>query len=529
MKKGFMRIILFALLVLCGFGGNVCHVNAEKNISVNYRTQDQIRAYFKKNKVNRNFKTSFSVPASTKKPYNMGKISDSSLSELLNVVNAYRYVIGVDKIKYGGEWTKTAQAAALLWAVNGPNATQYVQPEGMSDELYKLGSEGMKYCMRAFTSRRYGLAEYLDYWIDQGFMYTKFFSPYGKELGIGLVDDGRYTYCAVRSRGDGTTNGKYEGVVWPAQNMPVEFFADSEEWMIEELEREDIPTGMFAEVTLTRLNDNRTWHISANSKDGSISGGTGSVRFTPYNIHYSAGDQFLVEVKEAGETITYTVSFFSINADPDTCVHTYGKQMVLEKASVKSDGKKIRACSKCGQIEETTIYKASKVSLSKASVTYTGKVQKPVLVVKNSKGKVIASENYKVTVTGTPKKGGIYPVTVAFQGEYTGTKKLLYTINPKSVAIKAIKPSKQSLWITTQKGVDITGYEICYSTSKDFGKLDTKTVTVPNRNKTRTKLSELSRNQTYFVRVRTYKTVSFNGKKQTIYSQWSKTKAVKTL
>ena len=76
--------------------------------------------------------------------------------------------------------------------------------------------------------------------------------------------------------------------------------------------------------------------------------------------------------------------------------------------------------------------KASKcsVKLSSAKYTYNGKVKKPTVTVKNSKGKTISSKNYTVSYASGRKNVGKYKVTVKFKGNYSGTKTLYFTISP---------------------------------------------------------------------------------------------------
>ena len=67
-----------------------------------------------------------------------------------------------------------------------------------------------------------------------------------------------------------------------------------------------------------------------------------------------------------------------------------------------------------------------------------------------------------------------------------------------------------------------TGYQIQYSTSKNFKGAKTQTIT--KNKKTSCIIKKLKSKKKYYVRVRTYKKVK--GKKY--YSKWSKVKSVKT-
>lgn len=187
-------------------------------------------------------------------------------------------------------------------------------------------------------------------------------------------------------------------------------------------------------------------------------------------------------------------------------------------------------CSVCGESlagrgETTTIYYPKTISLSKTAFTYNGKVQKPTVTVKDSKGKVIAASNYTVTYSNkSSKKVGEYTVTITFKGNYSGTKKLTYKINPKGTSLsKLTKGSKQFKATWKAQKTETTGYEVQYATNNKFtsGK---KTVNIKKNKTTSTTVKKLKNKKKYYVRIRTYKTV--NGKKY--YSGWSKVLNVKT-
>ena len=79
-------------------------------------------------------------------------------------------------------------------------------------------------------------------------------------------------------------------------------------------------------------------------------------------------------------------------------------------------------------VSKKKIYYPKKIILSKKSFKYDGKVNKPSVKVYDSKGKKIATKNYKVIYSKGRKKVGKYTVTVKFKGKYSGTKKLTFTI-----------------------------------------------------------------------------------------------------
>ncbi|MBR0447466.1 MAG: leucine-rich repeat protein, partial [Clostridia bacterium] len=196
--------------------------------------------------------------------------------------------------------------------------------------------------------------------------------------------------------------------------------------------------------------------------------------------------------------------------------HSYEKK--ITKATLTKDGIIKNVCKKCGYTasKTTVLYKASKISLSDTTHTYTGNVKKPSVVVKDSKGKTISSSNYTVTYASGRKNVGKYKVTVKFKGNYSGTKTLYFTISPAKTTQKTPVAAKKALTVKwTKKSTQVTGYQIQYSTSKSFKSYKTKTVS--SYKTTSTKLTGLKAKTTYYVRVRTYKTVG--GVKY--YSGWS--------
>ena len=72
-----------------------------------------------------------------------------------------------------------------------------------------------------------------------------------------------------------------------------------------------------------------------------------------------------------------------------------------------------------------------------------------------------------------------------------------------------------------------TGYELAYSTSKKFEKANTKTLYVTKNTTVTKNVKKLKSKTTYYVRIRTYQTVSVDGKSSKLYSSWSKAEKIK--
>ena len=207
--------------------------------------------------------------------------------------------------------------------------------------------------------------------------------------------------------------------------------------------------------------------------------------------------------------------------------HTY-KQMVT-KATTAKDGQSYKKCNVCGAVTgKTVIAKASNIKLSKTAYTYNGKVQKPSVTVKNSKGKALKNgTDYKISYPKGMKNVGKYTVKVTLKGNYSGTKSLTYNINPKGTGVSKVTAAKKGFKVTWKKqATQTTGYQVQYSTSSKFK--SAKTVTISKNKTTSKSVSKLSAKKKYYVRVRTYKTVKIGGKSVKLYSGWSKAKSVTT-
>lgn len=209
--------------------------------------------------------------------------------------------------------------------------------------------------------------------------------------------------------------------------------------------------------------------------------------------------------------------------------HSY-KTVLTKKATPTSDGKTTTKCSVCSKVSSTkTIYKASKISLSKTSYTYDSKVKKPTVTVKDSKGNKIDKKYYTVSYAKGRKNVGKYAVKITFKGNYSGSKTLYFTIKPKTTSITKLTAKSKGLSIKwkTQK-TQTTGYQIQYSTSSKFPAKSTNTLNIIKNSTSSVSKTKLKSKKKYYVRIRTYKTVKVNGKSTRIYSSWSKVKSVTT-
>ncbi|MFR8568148.1 MAG: Ig-like domain-containing protein [Longicatena caecimuris] len=175
---------------------------------------------------------------------------------------------------------------------------------------------------------------------------------------------------------------------------------------------------------------------------------------------------------------------------------SYGKNISPGKGTVKISGKG----NYTGSITKTfTISKRSVTTLSYSSLstrTYTGKAIKPSITVKYGKTTLKNGRDYTLSY-GKNVATGKGTVKITGKGNYSGTITKSFKIVPKKPSV-SIKAGKGSLKVTA-KATGASGYQIAYATSAK-GKL--KYVTSGT-----SKTLKLSRNKTYYVKVRAYKTM----------------------
>ena len=157
-------------------------------------------------------------------------------------------------------------------------------------------------------------------------------------------------------------------------------------------------------------------------------------------------------------------------------------------ATTSKDGAIVADCRICGETFKTvkTIARIKAVSLSSSSYTYDGSAKKPGVTVTDANGAKIASSNYSVAYSNNVKKGTA-TVTVTFKGNYSGTVKKTFIINPAKVSNVKLsstsytyngKTKTPSVTVKDNKGRKLkngTDYTVKYSSGrKNVGKYAVK-------------------------------------------------------
>ena len=137
---------------------------------------------------------------------------------------------------------------------------------------------------------------------------------------------------------------------------------------------------------------------------------------------------------------------------------------------------------------------------------------KKVATVSSKTGKITIKGVGKTTITVTALETDLFLRT---------TRKITVTVNPKGVKLSGVKNVKgKKAQVSWKQGTSITGYQIQYGTKKDFK--GAKTVKVKGAKKKSYTITKLKKKKKYYVRLRTYKTVS----KKDYCSKWSGAKDV---
>ncbi len=201
-----------------------------------------------------------------------------------------------------------------------------------------------------------------------------------------------------------------------------------------------------------------------------------------------------------------------------------------ESVGIYRNGVKVYVCRNCGDTytEEEPSYVFDgelKYALSYCNTVYNGKEHYPDLTVTKKDGTVLEQgTDYDISYSGDGKQVGRYYVSVKLKNGYIGEKSIEFTVKPKgvsSVSVSALLGGFSASW---DKQTDNTaGYELQYSQNSNFS--SAKTVSVSKNTTNSQKVTGLSRNKTYYVRVRTYRFAS-DGMK--ICSDYTAAKSVTT-
>ena len=335
-------------------------------LSVEYHSPEDIRNYIAKYGTEEDADVVYDERPIHTKPYSLGRLSEGTLESALKLLNQMRYIAGIPyDVKLSDRYNELAQAASVVSLANGDIDHNPKMPNGISDSLYKLGKEGASKSNlgMGYKSINSSLISYME---DGGHNKDRvghrrwILNPAMKKTGFGFgTDSNSYGYTAHYALDSSGSSNIKSPIVWPAQNMPVEYICDGYPWSISlgyEINSSDI------QVELVRISDNKTWKFSSASSDGYFNvdnrgyGQKGCIIFIPnmeYNggrPEYMDGDKFRVTVKGLKHKLSYQVSFF--NLYPKDINY---KAKAGSKNEFKHTGRKVKFNSSTQKVNKKTV------------------------------------------------------------------------------------------------------------------------------------------------------------------------------
>ena len=479
-----------------------------QNVGVNvaYHTEDEIREFVKNHPADFVSPVEYEEKPLGRAPYSLGKVKQSTLRSALNTINQIRYIAGLySDVILNDEYVKLAQGASVVSSVNDVLTHYPVKPAGMSEEVFRTGAEGASHSNLAMGYNNIDTSIVFAYMedgdssnIDRVGHRRWILNPSMRATGFGYYNNYTATYAFDKSA---DSSPEY-GVIWPAQNMPTEYFNKDFPWSISM----GYTVSDSVEVELIRLTDNKTWKFSKSSSDGYFNvdnggyGEQGCIIFRPDGIEkYVAGEKFRVNITGLSKPLSYEVSFFDLVPitglllDKTAGTIKYGDYLDLNIKFLPDNAKKI------------------------VRVTLDGKS----LSLGNGKNSSIYDSDSDYGLYLKAGKYGTTTITVStLDGSITKSKKI--TVVPSGVYIHSTGSNRiygsryGKINLQISRDMTVSGYEVLYSTNKNF-KYAKKLVSNSYK-KTKFTINNALTRSTYYIKVRSF--VKIDGKK--IYGAYSK-------
>ncbi|MEE1229467.1 MAG: fibronectin type III domain-containing protein [Lachnospiraceae bacterium] len=171
------------------------------------------------------------------------------------------------------------------------------------------------------------------------------------------------------------------------------------------------------------------------------------------------------------------------------------------------------------QIKPCPIYK---VSISNpTNVCYNGKAKTRTMTLTYNNKSLVAGKDYNIFYEDNVGVGTAV-IRIEGIGNFNSLAYRNFTIKPIPTRIKKLIRGKRKFRVVIAKRIKMTtGYQVQYSTRKSMSNSKKK---ILKKTKTKYTFKKLKRKKTYYVRVRTYKTV--DGIRY--YSKWSPIRSIKT-
>lgn len=327
-------------------------------LQVNTHSQEEIKDLFKTVGLNLAQSIDYEQAPSSTDPFSAGQLSEETITQATGLLNLYRYVAGLDaSVIPNAEYGEQSQAAALLMAADEDMSHGgLARPEGMSDELYELGSAG---CARSNIAAGYfTLQDAIMGWVDDSSSNNIasvghrrwILNPVMGQTGFGAVSAAasayRSMYSAMYAFDSSNSEATQTMVAWPAQNTPVELVGVETPWSIS---FDSMVDETSVHVQVKSLSSGKVWNFSSDSADGDfyVSNAyygslAGCVVFRPSGIDVSDGQSYEVTVTGVDTPVQYRTNFFymtdaltSITVNGNT-LQSNGNGMLVPSVTVKS-------------------------------------------------------------------------------------------------------------------------------------------------------------------------------------------------
>lgn len=308
-------------------------INAAPQKYVETRTEEEIKSFYAAHPFNPS-KSDWWTETPDADHEVPGKLSDESVQNGLNTLNFMRYIAGIQSdVTNNGEYEKYAQAGTTLLIRAGSMDHTPEQPEGVSEEFYKLGYKGT-------SSSNLGLGYFnlsdalINGWMDDGDASNinkaghRRWCLNPKMAQTGFGHSGNYTAMYTFDNQNDADDCDYDFIPWPAQTMPLEYFKGP--WMVslsptrytvKSSDQNDIKVVLTSKktgksYTLDHTNKNKSGKYFNLSTAGY---GYGSAVIFKPNVSFSSGDEVTVQITGlkdnygTPESIEYTVKFFTMS------------------------------------------------------------------------------------------------------------------------------------------------------------------------------------------------------------------------
>jgi hypothetical protein len=278
-------------------------------------------------------------------------------------------------------------------------------------------------------------------------------------------------------------------------------------------------------ITLTYEDDRYAQLIKICDKSGNeLADARGDSLICNISADLLAGEYEVVMYNTRGNTGPYSFVASFESANETVSEKNTSMNNEIANASSYTIGKNRKA--QLAVNDNTDIYKVKVKSNCFLKLTVNSELSSMDITTVNNMGDVSYSESSvtmgKHTYTYFCPKGTYY-ITVKSSDTGVYSFKATTSAIPSTSLKKVTNVKTKSVKLTWTRKSNVNGYQIQYSTDKNFKK-SKKTVNIDDFKTSSTKLSKLTKSKTYYVRIRTY-VKDANGKKY--YSAWSTVKKVK--